>query len=219
MVKLSQFDVVVFDLDDTLYSENEYVYSGFKYLSSLLYKTYGVDTEKVFVDCWERNEKDSIEHIIRVFSLPSCIKEHLIMAYRYHTPQITLHEGVQEKLDLLASLNIPMYLITDGRSITQRLKVNALGLQNYFKKVLISEEVGVGKPALDSFEYIMKAEGDVNIVYIADNPKKDFIAPRQLGWSSLGILHAESRVHELINNYHDSADYWLDSFNDVKIKK
>ena len=53
------------------------------------------------------------------------------------------------------------------------------------------------------------------IVYIADNPKKDFIAPKQLGWNSIGILNENTRIHPLTNNYIQAADIWLDELKEI----
>lgn len=217
MLSCSDFDVFVFDLDDTLYSEKTYVHSGYRYLSSLLLGTYGVDTEREFIDCWSRGESDVLDYIIRTFNLPSFLKQHLIFAYRYHRPEISLHVGAREVLNSLRALNVPMYLITDGRSVTQRLKLQALGLRGYFRDIFISEEIGAEKPSLKAFQTIMQSEGDVNFVYVADNPNKDFLAPRQLGWYSLGVLHEESRVHKLLDGFEQKADCWIDSLEELTI--
>ncbi|MDN3652660.1 HAD family hydrolase [Thalassotalea ponticola] len=217
MVKLSTYDVVVFDLDDTLYSEKDYVLSGYKHVSQLLLDTYGINAEAEFLNCYFIGKKDTFDYIIKKFRLPQCVKEHLIAAYRYHRPEISLHDTVKETLEGLEQLNIPTYLITDGRSITQRLKIASLGLAKYFKQIYISEEVGASKPELKSFVSISSFEPNAKIVYVADNPKKDFIAPKALGWASIGLLNSSSRVHPLTDNYQDAADVWLASFANLRI--
>ena len=56
-------------------------------------------------------------------------------------------------LDVLKEKNIPAGLITDGRSVTQRNKLKSLGLLNYFKEVIISEEFGSEKPGLKELSF------------------------------------------------------------------
>jgi putative hydrolase of the HAD superfamily len=215
MAKLSDYDVIVFDLDDTLYSEKDYVLSGYKFLSDLIKKLYSKSTYQSFLEALDRNESDVFAYVIVQHRLPESLKEHLILAYRYHTPNIKLHEGAISTLEQLKSKNIPMYLITDGRGITQRLKIISLGIDEFFESIFISEEVGAVKPELDSFLAIQSAYPDQSIVYVADNPKKDFIAPKQLGWSSIGIINKNTRVHPLTSNYIQAANVWLDEFKEL----
>ena len=217
MVNLSSYDVIVFDLDDTLYSEKQYVHSGFKYLALIIQQLFSIDVEDDLLGAFTRNEKDVFSFIIDKYNLPATLKSHLVLAYRYHQPNLTLCKTVKLTLDSLKQLDKPMYLITDGRSLTQRLKINALDIKHYFKKIYISEEVGAEKPSIQSFMDIKKAEINSKIVYIADNPKKDFIAPRQLGWDSIGLKNEKIRVHPLTSDFLIKADVWLESFQEIKI--
>jgi putative hydrolase of the HAD superfamily len=215
MANILDFDVVVFDLDDTLYSEMDYVLSGYKFLAELIEKLYSKNTYQSFLEALKINEADVFSYVIRVHELPKTLKQHLILAYRYHVPAIKLHAGAITILENLKSKNVPMYLITDGRGITQRLKITSLGIESFFVKIFVSEEVGAGKPEPDSFIAIKELHPDQSIVYVADNPKKDFISPNKLGWSSIGILNKETRVHPLTNNYIEAADVWLDELKEL----
>ncbi|QBY03120.1 HAD family hydrolase [Thalassotalea sp. HSM 43] len=217
MANLKNYDVVVFDLDDTLYSEMDYVISGYRYLSELIAKLYSKDTYQTFIEALEKDEPDVFSYVLAEHKLPSLLKEHLILAYRYHSPDIKLNESVLTTLKELRLRNVPMYLITDGRGITQRLKISALRINDFFESIFISEEVGAGKPKPDSFIAIQNKHPKKSIVYIADNPKKDFIVPKQLGWGSIGVLNMHNRVHSLIGDYQDKADCWLESFKEIKI--
>lgn len=215
MADLSNFDVVVFDLDDTLYPERDYVLSGYYFVSELIGKLYSKPTYQTFIKAFNQKVPDVFSYVIKEHNLPIKIKRDLILAYRYHTPNIKLHEGVISILEQLKNKNIPMYLITDGRGITQRLKISSLGIENYFENFFISEEVGVGKPEPDSFIAIQRLHPDESIVYVADNPEKDFIAPKILGWNSIGILNEYTRVHPLTSNYIQAASAWLDEFKEL----
>ena len=215
MANLLDYDVVVFDLDDTLYSEMDYVLSGYKFSSDLIEKLYSKNTYQTFIKALNKKVPDVFSYVISEHKLPTILKEHLILSYRYHTPNIKLHEGVMSILEKLKKKNIPIYLITDGRSITQRLKIVSLDIECFFEYIFISEEVGVGKPEPDSFVAIQREHPNKSIVYVADNPKKDFIAPEQLGWSSIGILNKYTRVHPLTNNYIQATSVWIDEFKEL----
>ena len=72
-------------------------------------------------------------------------KESLLWAYRLHDPNIKLSDDIEETLSLLKKKKAKIIILTDGRSITQRLKINALGLNhlpNY-----ISEDFNSEKPS------------------------------------------------------------------------
>ena len=114
MVSLSNFDVVVFDLDDTLYSEMDYVLSGYQFLSELIEKLYSKQTYQTFIEAVNENSPDIFDYVITKHKLPESLKQHLILAYRYHTPTVSLHAGAQSILNALKSKGIPIYLITDS---------------------------------------------------------------------------------------------------------
>ena len=212
---LSQYDVIVFDLDDTLYNEIEYVKSGYQYLSDHIKRLYGKSTETLFFDCLDVGNSDTIGEVLKQYDLPACIKNDLIYLYRYHTPSINLNNGVKSLLDYLFENNKPLYIVTDGRSITQRQKIEALEINDYFQDVFISQEIGVKKPDTTSFNLIGSHYPASKIVYIGDNPAKDFIAPRKLGWKTIGVLNLNNRIHSLPDDYNLSADLWVEHIWDL----
>ena len=209
--KLESFDIIVFDLDDTLYSERDYVASGFDAVSQKVSQLYNVD----FSAAIEKNKHQSnvLKSALLEVGLPTYLLSQLIEIYRYHLPKITLLPGAKEILDTLKALNKPLYLITDGRSLTQRLKIEALGIAAYFQKIYISEEQGHEKPSPHSFKIIDKIENNKKIVYIGDNPKKDFVAPKSMSWETIGIKHSEIRVHPIISV--QEPDMWLNRIENL----
>ena len=78
---------------------------------------------------------------------------------------------------------------------TQRRKIRALGLEQFISCRVITDELGreFWKPSLEPYRRVMAqfpgpAEG---YVYIGDNPRKDFIGARQLGWRTVRVRRAE----------------------------
>ena len=61
-------------------------------------------------------------------------------------------------LDTLKAEGVRIGLITDGRSVQQRNKIEALGLGRWIENadIVVSEEIGSEKPALANYEYFMK---------------------------------------------------------------
>jgi putative hydrolase of the HAD superfamily len=51
-----------------------------------------------------------------------------------------------EVLERWSAARVPLALVTNGASALQRRKVGATGLERFFSAIVVSEEVGVGKP-------------------------------------------------------------------------
>ena len=89
-------------------------------------------------------------------------------------------------------------LLTDGRSMQQRNKINALGLNVYFNNIVVSEEFGSEKPCLDNYLHFMKdsTQNNSNYFYIGDNPEKDFYSANKLGWVSICLKDNGQNIHK-----------------------
>lgn len=214
MSQLSAFGGVVFDLDDTLYPEADYVRSGFEYVGDLVERLYGFALAPRLRQAMLERDSDPLGAALRESGLPSALKEHLVLAYRYHRPSLRLHAGAEELLAECRQRGCPLYLVTDGRTVTQRLKIEALGLQTTFDGVFISEEIGVGKPHPRAFEAIAEQGGSGPWVYVADNPAKDFQAPHSLGWTTIGVRHTKNRVHP-IDRVAEAPGRWVEQLTDL----
>ena len=178
---LGDIDVVVFDLDDTLYSEKEYIKSGFAEIEKCFPEMERIS--KKLWDSFENKEKPLDKYFFGED------KEKALSVYRNHFPDIHLYSGVREMLKSIKK-NKKIGLITDGRPEGQRLKIEALKIENLFDAIIITDELGgieYRKPNETAYK-IMKKELDVEynkMVYIGDNKSKDFIAPDKLGIQSI----------------------------------
>ena len=188
---LGDVDGVVFDLDDTLYSEKEYVRSGYAAVARSFPNISDMETR-----LWHAFELGlpAIDTILEEEHLLGQKAEALAI-YRGHTPEIHLYSGVGELLQRLKTTK-QMGLITDGRPQGQRAKIEALNLEQYFDCVLITDELGgveFRKPNPKAFCMMQERFGISfeNMIYIGDNLKKDFIAPTQLGMKCCLFENAE----------------------------
>jgi putative hydrolase of the HAD superfamily len=59
---------------------------------------------------------------------------------------LTLYPETLEVLQRWSAARVPLALVTNGASALQRRKVAAIGIERFFSAILVSEEVGVGKP-------------------------------------------------------------------------
>ena len=80
--------------------------------------------------------------------------KNILELYRFHYPEIKLSKDTSVFLEKILSHNIDFSIITDGRSISQRNKIKALGLYDLVKNIIISEETGFEKPHLNNFKIL-----------------------------------------------------------------
>ena len=181
---LLKYAVVIFDLDDTLYSEKDYVRSGYAEIARH-YKSIPAMEDKLW-NAFENNEQ-AINYVLKQEGLFSCeAVNHCLDIYRNHQPIISLYPEAEELFVFLKEHGIHLGMITDGRPEGQRAKIKALGIEHYFDKIIVTDElggVGFRKPNPIAFEK-MQIHFNVpyaSMVYVGDNAQKDFIAPKLLG--------------------------------------
>jgi putative hydrolase of the HAD superfamily len=195
-IKINSNSFFVFDLDDTLYPEIDFLHSGYRTIAAKLAPSVGAD---IYPDMWERyrNAENVFQWIVDQFGnrVPGLTVASLLREYREHQPDITLRSDILSLLNRLTGLSVPAGLITDGRSITQRNKLKALHLENYFADVVISEEFGSGKPDERNFRYFSGKYPGCEFFYLGDNTDKDFAVPARLGWFTICIKDSGTHIH------------------------
>lgn len=189
--------VVVFDLDDTLYKEIDFLKSAYQEIADFFQEKYGIYGLWGEMLRYYREGKNVFQEVIDFYKRPVEIKN-LLDIYRNHVPKISLDEDTRQVLDKLRNNNCGTGIITDGRIVSQMNKIRALGLDQYFAKdsIVISEAWEHEK--IDGFAYdLMKGlfpNGDY--VYVGDNPKKDFVAANQRGWTTICLLDNGRNIHK-----------------------
>lgn len=176
---------VIFDLDDTLYSEKEYVKSGYKAIEKFLNIENSSDEMWGYFIKGEQAIDRYLEQISRMN-----MKEECLSVYREHMPSITLYDDVIEQITDLKNRGIKVGIITDGRPSGQKNKIVALGLDKLVDDIIITDELGgeqFRKPCDIAFR-IMQRRWRIpfeQMVYVGDNADKDFQAPKKLGMKSI----------------------------------
>ena len=192
---MSRWRAIVFDLDDTLYPERDYVRGGFVAAAEWAASELDEERQAVFDELWA-----SFEAGIRGDTFDRWLERHghagevnrraMISAYRGHLPQLEPYEDVRPTLEALRG-TVQLGLITEGARAVQEAKLAALGLRPAFDKVLIlgEDERGEWKPSPRPFEDWLVGTGiaPAEAVYLGDNPAKDFLGARRAGWSSIRV--------------------------------
>ncbi|RYZ81048.1 MAG: HAD family hydrolase, partial [Proteobacteria bacterium] len=180
----------VFDLDDTLVKEIDYLKSAFREIARI------ADPEKVslFDDMfqWYQDKENVFDNLCRDYSHLNVGR--LRDIYRNHLPEF---DALSENRALLLDLKRAGHfigLITDGYSVTQRNKVKALDMTDLFDKIVISEEFGFEKPHEGNYREFDEF-GSSEKIYVGDNLGKDFVTANRLGWKTICLLDDGRNIH------------------------
>ena len=192
--------VVVFDLDDTLYKEIDYLRSAYRYIAAQLAGD-DAEREEIFGTLYGayKEGRDAFATLMECYNNKGVTKETLLHWYRTHKPQISLCDGCREFLSRLVAEGCRLGIITDGRTVTQTNKIVALGLDRYIpdEDIVISEKFGSEKPSPTNYLHFMDKYGDdAQYYYIADNTAKDFVAPNRLGWTTVCLKDNGQNIHK-----------------------
>ncbi|KJU84726.1 haloacid dehalogenase [Candidatus Magnetobacterium bavaricum] len=197
---------VLFDLDDTLYPEPDFVRGGFRAAASYLGRRFGVDPGTTFEAMMAVLGRDGrgmvFDAVLRELGLYTHeLTKTLLYLYRSHRPEISLYDDVLPFIDSLKAADITTGLITDGMASVQRSKIGALGLEDLLDVIICTDELGreCWKPSPIPFKVALGLlPGSIapqEAVYIGDNAVKDFIAPNELGMRSIQIARSDALPH------------------------
>jgi putative hydrolase of the HAD superfamily len=179
---VKKYSAVIFDLDDTLYPERDYIDSGFKAVCKWASANIGIPEDQGFNELKtlfeDGSRLDTFGAWLRLRQIhdPGIVPD-LVQIYRDHTPEIQPFEGVREMLSTLSD-RFQLGLLSDGSVERQTRKLVTLGLESYFQAIVFSDEWGkaLWKPNPSIYRVMLEklnCNGEES-VYVGDNPLKDF---------------------------------------------
>lgn len=196
--------VIIFDLDDTLYDERDYVLSGLRAVATFGENQFRRDAEaslRFMTEVLDRNGRGAIfdRWLTSFGKLSKGVVGECVRIYRHHTPSIHLYDEAKKLLPRLA--RYPLYLLTDGHKVTQQKKVDTLDIGHTFRHVYITHRYGIrhAKPSTYCFERIRDRENCdwQQMMYVGDDPSKDFVNLNRLSVHTVRVLtgrHREMRA-------------------------
>ena len=187
--------VLVFDLDDTLYPELNYVHSGFRAVAAFLSPLLAVPAETLAAGMIAEEavlgRGQVFDNVLRQHGRWSkALVAACLRAYRQHQPTLALFPDAERCLARFAGW--PLYLVTDGHKEVQARKVAALPLAGRVRHAYLTNRYGRhrAKPDPHVFELICRREGvsAAEVIYVGDNVRKDFVGIKPLGFRTVRIL-------------------------------
>ncbi len=203
---MNKWQAVVFDLDDTLYPERDYVLSGFNAVTNWAETALDIPAQQGFAEL-----SALFESGVRGDTFNSWLVAHqiapkgdligqLVKVYREHEPKLMPFPEIPLLLERL-NKRCKLGLVSDGYLDVQRKKWAALKLQSYFQGVVFSDELGreCWKPSAKPFELVaqrLEIEPS-SAIYVADNPKKDFPGAHEVGMSTIWLRRSGGEYSDL----------------------
>ena len=172
--------LIIFDIDDTLYNEIDYVKSGYKFVSKYIEEKYNKkNIYNLLLELFKESPRNVFNRLFEKLNIDYKNDDimYLVNLYRNHMPNIRMSIETINVLEKLRK-KYNLAVVSDGNYNTQKMKCEALGLSDYFDKIILTDKYGkeYWKPNKKAFE-LLKDEFDIDyeeMLYIGDNPNKDF---------------------------------------------
>ena len=178
-------EAVLFDLDDTLYPEEEYRRSGLTHLAGILGNP---DHVLRLLEAFDHHRGHPVHDVITL----------MLVEYRNHKPNISPHPEVVSVLEGLRK-NYHLGLVTDDPAGTQLRKVDALGIAGCFDHVMAAQPPHL-KPTRRPYLSMTEALSvdPRHTVFVGSHPATDLYGARRLGMQCVRITRG--------NNHHQTAN-------------
>jgi putative hydrolase of the HAD superfamily len=200
---------LVFDLDDTLYAERDFAVSAFGAAGRWAEAAHGIagldQDMTALLDAGHLGQIFSMALKTKLPGHSAADLDTLRSVYQAHAPErLPLFEDAARALERYGQHpDVKLGLITDGTAHVQAAKIRALDIGHRFGYAILTGALGGNrafhKPHPLAFERMQAAlaEAGDRLVYIGDNPAKDFQAPNRLGWTTVQVDRPEQRAFNI----------------------
>lgn len=186
---------VIFDLDDTLYNERTYVESAMKNVAGYLSDKFALDGAELFRRLIDILDSEGRGHIFDMLLAEYKIDEKvnkLVEVYRSTKPQMNLYEDGEKLIKELKKRKISTAIITDGCSLVQHNKIEALNLDGLIDEIIVTDDYeNAAKPSVVPYKMVLSRMNGIKgnqCIYIGDNPRKDFVGAGKAGMRTARII-------------------------------
>lgn len=193
-------DSIIFDLDGCIYDEFDCVSSRYKTITiQLVEKEMQLVILEEMLSSWlEFGSSDN-----KLFKRMSAkypdftatqFEQKAVDIYRNDPLELQLSHRAFHILHKLKELNKALFLITDGNSVLQRIKFNALGLSRFFdeKNVVYTGDFGseAYKPSPIAFQ-LLKDKINGRAIYVGDRETDEIFAANV----GLNFMYVRNMLH------------------------
>jgi putative hydrolase of the HAD superfamily len=174
----SRFKLVIFDLDNTLINEEDYLFEGYKNIANYLSKKYKINNsliEFALVENFRLNGRTNLfNKIFDEFKIGIEELNVVLRILREFKPENKIHLITELRiiLERLKSLNISYVILTNGNPTQQKNKIAHINWGDLLPHVIYANEIEP-KPSEASFKkYLLSLDKEFdkdNILMIGDS--------------------------------------------------
>ena len=196
MFDLTQYKLISFDLDDTLWdcwpvilraegrlfnwlaqhypkiTQGEDIYSMRDFRKQMVKENpdYQFDLTRLRLD--------SLRLLAKKHGYPLSLAEAAFDVFIQARNEVELYPDAEQLLQSLHRQSLSMASVTNGNA-----DVHRIGIAHYFRLSVRAEDVDKGKPFPDMFEYLLQQSGihAKQIIHIGDDPQTDGLAAQNMG--------------------------------------
>ena len=220
---MGQIRAVVFDLDNVLYDETDYIFAAYREIAAFLSNKCGLPSSEIYSRLVSDFQKKTsmyprlFNDFVADLGLGQEVVPEILRIYVSVSPKLSIYSEAEDVLRRLGLDGVKLGLLTNGNVATQRNKVELLGLEKFFDAVVFARERGreYEKPNPEAYRVVLRALRVLpeESVCVGDNPHTDFLGARQLGLKSVRLLRGEFRDVRLGAEY--EADITVESLTEL----
>lgn len=192
---------LIFDLDDTLYPERQFIRSGFHAVASEVTWRYGVPRPAALATLFRalrrRNRGQALQELCRQHNLPVAIVPELVDVIRAHEPTLRLPPSSTATLVAARARGWRLGVLTNGLPAVQARKAVALDLGALVDTVVYAHDCAprLGKPAREPFQIALARLGSLptDSVFVGNDPWCDIAGARGVGLRTILLSRRENR--------------------------
>lgn len=186
--KVKNFDIIIFDLDDTIYCQAYYDTPALKLVSNYLSNIINIKPLKIFSDIRKIKKLRRGKHPLLVFNkylekkilskkdLNKIIDNSVRIFQTYNCKNLKYITSLKPLIKRLYK-DRDLFLVTNGNVQRQKRKINYLGIKNYFNRIFILDGIKKKiKPSITHVKYLdnyLRKKKNYRAVYIGDNYNSD----------------------------------------------
>jgi putative hydrolase of the HAD superfamily len=216
---MTRVRAVIFDLDNVLYNERDYIFAAFHSIARFLSERCRYSKDEVYskLVC-DFEKKGSLyprlfNDVLNDFGLDQNLVPEILRLYATVDAKIELFPAASSMLLSLRGFGLKLALVTNGSIRIQSNKIRLLGVEKFFGVVVFARETPSSKekPHPDAYINALQKLGvrAEETVCVGDNPYTDFWGAKQMGIRTVRFLCGEFKDVHLSEAY--EADIVVDN--------
>lgn len=208
---LAKINAVIFDLDNVLYNERDYIDAAYLNIAAFLSNHCHRQREQIYQKLLNDLQKKTslyprlFNDALADLGLDQAMLPEILKIYANITIDLQFYQGAEQLLETLRKQGVKLGLVTNGNVETQRNKVRLLGVEQYFDVVVYARELGNHneKPNPEVYRVTIQALNcePEETICVGDNPYTDFFGAKKLGVRTVRLLRGEFKDIRLSAEY------------------